>query len=222
MLDRADAALERDANDERHLVDAVRALVELRHLADDLVEGRVHEAIELDLAHRAIAANGKAHRSAHNGRLGKGRVDDAVFAEVLLQSVGDAKHAAELADVLAHDEDLLVLLHRATQALVQGLRHGHGGRRHQLPPPLTPSSIISRRPSSISGCGSAYAWSNMVIGSGRSMASTSSRSCSASASASRATSSNLSFFTWYSRASNAFTRSMGSRCFQTSTSASMR
>ncbi len=41
----------------------------------------------------------------------------------LEQSVGDAEDAAELADVLAHDEDLRVVGHRASQALVDRLRH---------------------------------------------------------------------------------------------------
>ena len=40
------------------------------------------------------------------------------------------------------------------QSLVEGLRHGHVVVAIDAPP-LTPSSIISRRPSSIRGCGAA-------------------------------------------------------------------
>ena len=50
-----------------------------------------------------------------------GRVDDPVLAEVLLQAVGDPEDAAELADVLAHEEDLGVVLHRLAQAHVEAL-----------------------------------------------------------------------------------------------------
>jgi len=154
VLDRADPALEGQADHETHRVDAVGALVQLGHLRDDLVEGGVDKAVELDLDYGAIAAHGEAHRGAHDRRLRERRVDHAVLAEVLLQAVGDAKHPAELADVLAHQEDPAVLLHRATQPLVEGLGHGHGGRGHRGPA-LTPSSIISRRPSSTSGWASA-------------------------------------------------------------------
>ncbi len=112
------------------VVRAVGTLVQLGDLRDDLVEGRIDEAVELDLAHRAVAANRQTDRGADDGRLGQRRVDDAVLAEVLLQSVGDAKDAAEATDVLAHQEDLGVLLHRATQSLVEGLGHGHRGGGH--------------------------------------------------------------------------------------------
>ena len=47
-----------------------------------------------------------------------------VLAEVLLQAVGDPEDAAELADVLAHDDDLRVVLQRAAQARVEGLAQG--------------------------------------------------------------------------------------------------
>jgi hypothetical protein len=155
VLNSADTALKGQANDEAHGVDAVAALVQFGDLRDDLIEGRVHETVKLNLAHRAIPANRETNRGADNGRLGQGRVDDAVLAEVLLQAVGDAKDAAQLAHVLTHDENLLVLLHRSSQSLVEGLGHGHRGDGHQCAPPLTPSSIISRRPSSMSGCGAA-------------------------------------------------------------------
>jgi hypothetical protein len=51
-------------------------------------------------------------------------VDDAVVAEVLLQSVGDPEDATELADVLAHEHDLGVVLHRPAQAEVERLADG--------------------------------------------------------------------------------------------------
>ena len=64
------------------------------------------------------------------------------FAEVLLQAVGDAEDAAELADVLAHDEDLRVDLHRPAQAGVERLadRQGLG---HQCPLPSNDDMYLS-------------------------------------------------------------------------------
>jgi hypothetical protein len=52
VLDRADAAAERDADRDRHRDGPLAARVHLGELADDLVVRRVDEAVELDLAHR--------------------------------------------------------------------------------------------------------------------------------------------------------------------------
>jgi hypothetical protein len=96
----------------------------LRHLGDDLVVRGKDEPVELDLADRPVAANGQADRGADDAGLGQRGVDDAVLAEVLLQTVGDPEDAAELADVLAHDDDLGVVLQAAAQAMVEGLAEG--------------------------------------------------------------------------------------------------
>ena len=112
VLDRADAAAERDADDDRHRDVAERAGAQLGDLADDVVERRVDEAVELDLDDRAVAAQGHADRGAEDAGLGERGVDDPVLAEVLLQALGDPEDTAELADVLAHEDDLGVLLHR--------------------------------------------------------------------------------------------------------------
>ncbi len=96
---------------------ALRAVVHLRHLGDDLVVRRVDEAVELDLADRPVAADRQADRGADDAGLGQRGVDHPVLAEVLLQAVGDPEDAAELADVLAHDDDLGVVLQGAAQAV---------------------------------------------------------------------------------------------------------
>jgi hypothetical protein len=132
VLGRAHAAGPRDADGDRHLHVAAGAVVELGHLAHDLVEGGVDEPVELDLDDRAVAAHREAHGGAHDARLGQRRVDHALSAELVLESVGDAEHAAELADVLAHDEHLRVVGHRATETFVDGL--GHGEPRHRAAP----------------------------------------------------------------------------------------
>lgn len=121
VLDRADAAAERDADDRRHRHDALAAGVQLGDLADDLVVGGVHEAVELDLHDRAVAAQHHAHRGADDPGLPERGVDHPVLAEVLLQALGHAEDATERADVLTHDDDLGVGLHGGPQAGVDGL-----------------------------------------------------------------------------------------------------
>ena len=140
VLDRADAAAERDPDHHRHLRAALGAVAHLRDLADDLVVRRVDEAVELDLDHRPVAAQRHADRGADDAGLRERAVDDAVLAEVLLQAVGDPEDAAELADVLAHDQDLGVVLHRLAQAHVEAL-----GERDLL------TSLISEPPRSSRG-----------------------------------------------------------------------
>jgi hypothetical protein len=112
--------------------------MDLGQLADDLVVRRVDEAVELDLADRPVAADGQADRGPDDPGLGERGVEDAVLAEVLLQAVGDAEDTTQLADVLAHEDDLRVLLHGRAQALVDGL--GHRELSHQeCPPSANPS-----------------------------------------------------------------------------------
>jgi hypothetical protein len=132
VLDRADAPAEGHPDRHRHREGPLAAGPQLGQLADDLVVRRVDEAVELDLAHRSVAADGQADGGADDPGLGQRGVEDAVLAEVLLQAVGDAEDATELADVLAHEQDLRVALHRGAQSLVQGLGHRQLG--HQCRP----------------------------------------------------------------------------------------
>jgi hypothetical protein len=129
MLDRTDTAADRDADDHRQLHLAEGAGAHLGDLTDDVVERRIDEAVELDLDNRAVAAQRHADRGADDAGLGERGVDDAGLAEVLLQAVGHPEDTAQLADVLAHEDDLGVALHGDAQAGVDALGNGH--RRHQ-------------------------------------------------------------------------------------------
>src|SRR5690606_4408340 len=121
----------------------------LGELRGDLVERREDEPVELDLADGPVAAHGEADGRADDAGLRERRVHDALLAELGLQPVGHAEDAAQRADVLAHEHDLVVVPHRGPQALVDGLAErerprarGGAGRglgtfrhgRHRAPP----------------------------------------------------------------------------------------
>src|SRR5215207_4004107 len=115
-------------------------------LADDLIERRVDEPVELDLAHWAVAAQRHAHGSADDAGFGKRRIDHPMFAEVLLQAFGNSEDPTELADVLASDHDFRIGFQRSAQARIERLRHGHHG--HQTPPESAGSTCSSPSPGS--------------------------------------------------------------------------
>src|SRR5262245_36721252 len=103
----------------------------LRNLRHDLVVRRVNKAVELDLAYRAVPANGESNGGPDDAGLGERSVHHPLLAEVLLQTVGNSEDAAQLSDVLTHDENLRVILERFAQTFVQRLAEGHrGGRAH--------------------------------------------------------------------------------------------
>ena len=81
---------------------------------------------------RPVSADREADRGADDAGLGERGVEHPRFAEVLLQAVRDPEDAAELADVLAHDDDLGVVLHGLAQPL--GQRLGQRVGRHQWAP----------------------------------------------------------------------------------------
>src|SRR5690606_14600908 len=106
-----------------------------------------------------------------------------------LQMLGHAEHAAELADVLAHEEHPRVLLHRAPQAGVHGPRERHRLERHAAPPSNDVSYSASQAACrSMSAGGSEYTCANMLSGSGGGSETTRWRASAASASPSASTS----------------------------------
>ncbi len=69
-----------------------------------------------------------------DARLGERGVDDPIRAELVLQSVGDAEHSAELADVFTHEQHVVVILQRAPKTGPDRLRQGQLG--HRVPPSI--------------------------------------------------------------------------------------
>ncbi len=126
VLDSADAAPVRDPDDDGHLDASTRAVAQLREMAGDLLERGIRERVELHLDNRAQAVHRHADRGADDARLGQRSVEDAGFAEVGGQAVGDTEDATQRAHVLAEHQDPLVSGERVGQRPIQ--RPGHRDR----------------------------------------------------------------------------------------------
>ena len=105
-----DAAAARHADRDRRGEVAGRAVAQPRRLGHDLVRRRVEVVGELHLDHRPQPVGGHADRRADDAAFGDRRVEHARLAVLGLQPFGAAEHAAEVADVLAVDDDVVVAL----------------------------------------------------------------------------------------------------------------
>ena len=132
MLDRADTAAVRNADDNRGTELTVSAGMDLGQLSGDLVEGREHETVELNLTYGPVPAQGHPDGGSNNARFGQRRVHDSVLAKFSLQALSDPIHPAQCTNVLTHDEGLGVIGERGAQTFIDGLCHGH--RTHAAPP----------------------------------------------------------------------------------------
>jgi len=104
-----EAAAGREAHDHRHR--RADAVVLLGGDGDQLVERARDEVGELHLAHGPHAHERGAGARADDGRLGQGRVDHPVLAELLQEALGDLERAAVDADVLADQKHARVAPH---------------------------------------------------------------------------------------------------------------
>ena len=93
------------------------------HVAD-LVEGAADEIHELEFGDRAHAGERRSEGRAYDGGLGDGRVDDALGAEAVDETVGDFERAAVDADVFAEAEDGGVAVHFFPDSLADGFEVG--------------------------------------------------------------------------------------------------
>ncbi|MDI2022539.1 hypothetical protein PJL18_03079 [Paenarthrobacter nicotinovorans] len=124
VLGCADTAEAGHAQGDGHGQRAATAVVHPGDLADDLVDGRIGEAIELDLGNRVETGHGQAHGHAQDAGLGQGRVEHAVLAVLGLEAVGDAEHATEPAAVFAEDDSFGVFGENLIECAVERLLHG--------------------------------------------------------------------------------------------------
>src|SRR5580704_15026464 len=99
-------------------------VMRLRDHVADLVEGAADEVHELEFGDGAHAGEGRSESRSHDGRLGDGRVDDALGAKAVDETVSDFKSPAVNADVFAQAEDGGVAIHFFPDSLADGFEVG--------------------------------------------------------------------------------------------------
>ena len=122
------------ADRQRHLDLAARHVAVLRRLVDDLLERERQEVLVHDLDDRTHACHRGADARADDRHFGDRRVAHALWPEFVEEALRDAHRAAHLGDVLAHDEDVVVLAHRTGERVtdrfaIRDLRHRRSSRR---------------------------------------------------------------------------------------------
>ena len=137
------AAAGRHAHDDRAGELAVGAIAQARRFRDDLVVGRIDVVGELHLDAGRQAVGGHADRRADDAGFADRRVEAAALAVFLLQALRAAEDAAEIADILAEDDDVVVAPHRHVHGVADRLDHGHA--RHGLDPRLLALAPEMRR-----------------------------------------------------------------------------
>src|SRR5436190_2492726 len=119
-----DPAAGRHAHDQRCGELAIGPITQSCRLRHDLVVGRIHVVGELDFDARPQPVGRHADRGADDAQLADRRIEASTGAELLLQSLGAAEHAAEIADILAEHDDALVALHGDLEGVADRLDHG--------------------------------------------------------------------------------------------------
>ena len=128
----ADAAAARRADGHRREEVAGAAIAQPRQFAHDLIESRIDVVGELNFRDRPQAVDGHADGGGDDAALGDRRVEHAMLAVLALQAFGGAEHAAEIADILAHEHHRGVAAEHDVHGGVQRLNHVHAG--HEFEP----------------------------------------------------------------------------------------
>ena len=112
-------------------------------IVSELAHRRVDVVRELDFRHRLEPVHRHADGRGDDATLGDGRIEHTVLAVLALQAVGDAEHAAEVTDILAHHDHGGIARHHHVHGGVQRLDHVH--LRHGYSPTFAvkPSSAFS-------------------------------------------------------------------------------
>ena len=119
---RADAGALGHAQHHRDLGLAAEHEAHLGGLVEELVERHADEVDEHELGNGTQASGGGAGGAADDRAFADRGVPDAFLAELIEEALGHAEAAAELANVLADDEDVLVPFHLLTHRVVERLQ----------------------------------------------------------------------------------------------------
>src|ERR1700722_6920516 len=110
----------------------------------DLIVARIDIIGELDLGDRPKPIGAHADRHGDDPRFVDRRVEAARLAVLALQALGAAKHAAEIAYVLAEHDDALVLRHLAIHRVADRLDHRHPRHALRLQPNSRKNQSVPR------------------------------------------------------------------------------
>src|SRR6185369_12481965 len=122
---------------------ACAPIAEPRGFRHELIEGGVDIVGELDLRHGPKSVSRHADSHADNAPFVYGRVEYTGLAIFRLQPLGRLEHAPEIADVLAHHDDIGIAAHHHVERAVDCLEHRHAG--HSFSPAASRSAIIWSR-----------------------------------------------------------------------------
>ncbi len=124
-LPAANSTPARRTNRDRRRELSSAAIPQPREFAHHLIERRIDVVGELDLGYRFQPIHAHADRRGDDAALGNRRVDHPVLAVLALQPVCAPKHAAEVPDVLAHENDPRIALEHDVHRRVDRLNHVH-------------------------------------------------------------------------------------------------
>ena len=136
-----DAAAGRHADDDRTGEIAVGPIAQARGLRCDLVEGRVDIVGKLDLDAGPQSIRRHADRRADDTQFVDRRIEAARAAVFLLQAGSAAKHAAEIADILAEHDNAFVAPHGYVHRVADRLDHGFAGHQRSSKGAGVPSPL---------------------------------------------------------------------------------
>src|ERR1700761_7669333 len=111
MFRRSDGAERWHPDRHRHADQPARPIAILREMADDLIEGRIGESVELDLGDRPESPQSHPDGSANDGGFGQWGVEAAFGSEALLEAVSHPEHTTLVSDVLTEDHDAIIGRH---------------------------------------------------------------------------------------------------------------
>jgi hypothetical protein len=135
MLGRMDAAAVGRADHHRASEPPAGAVAQPAGVVQHLIDGRIDEAHELELDHRAKTLRTQAHGEPGEERLRQRRVDHAFGAEALQQALRGAKDPAVGSHILPKHENAVVLAHCPRQGKPYCLDQGNLAH-----PEMSPSS----------------------------------------------------------------------------------
>ena len=110
-----------DPDDHRHIELTARHVPDGGGVVDDLIERQQAEIDRHDLDDRPHAAERRTDAGADEGGFGQRRIANPVRAELVQQAPAYGVAAAISPDILAHQEDALILEHGLADRVVDGL-----------------------------------------------------------------------------------------------------